>query len=335
MRHRVVVLVAFVLVLAGAESVARWVEPRVPAEGAWRPTQAGQKATQMERFVRAHGRADVVFVGSSIGAAAFDPLQVQARRGRGHSYNASVGGMSMRSCAAWTDDVVIPVLRPKVLVIALSVRDLNDEGIDQAWALRSYLESPGRRRFVDDRDALHRASDAVREHVALVRTRHVWRLAANNLASFIDLLNAPTPPVVVPFGHQGEALGTGFRSFRQDPSGDKHLAESVFNDYRVGGVERSAVEHMVAAIRRIGGSAVLVATPYDEPSVLKVLAGGRPAIRRYEHIVEDLAADLDVPLVDGQPTLGSRTMLYDIHHLNAGGRARLTDMVAAVLEEPR
>lgn len=312
-----------VMVVLLAEVGARAAERAVPAPLGWRPDEVAFKVEQIDRW--GTGSIQTVFLGSSIGRSGLKADQWPGLTGA-KAYNASLGGASMRTLALWAEDVVLPGLRPEVVVLALSPRELNDAGRDQGAILRAYLSSPARSRHIGHPSLLDRLSEPVRAHVAVVRGRHLWRLAASDPAAVIDLVGSVAPPRPGPSGDHPEPASD---HFHVDRVALARLSADGLNGYEPGGVERAALARLVRAARAAGARVVVVDMPYDRETFVSALPHGAADVEAYDRTLAGLARDLGVEVVDARASLSERSLLRDVNHLNGRGAARLTALVAS------
>ena len=130
----------------------------------------------MDGLARQRGRAEVVFAGTSMMRDAALPAEMSICRGPGSTcYNASLSAGVPTVMEHWLLDVVVPTLRPRVVVLGLSSLDFNDRGPRQKEAIATYTRAPEIRD-----DVYARAARAAARVSYLVRYRAVLRQPAGS-----------------------------------------------------------------------------------------------------------------------------------------------------------
>ncbi len=105
-------------------------EPKLPPEAAWNHVLGMAEHEENVERLKAAGGVQVLFVGSSVVAAGIEPeLLADAIGAPRGAYSFWVAGPSMQGVEFFTTQLARPQLSPDVLVIAVSSRELNDEGL--------------------------------------------------------------------------------------------------------------------------------------------------------------------------------------------------------------
>ncbi len=113
-------VVAFIMVMVSAEGVARLVAMRLGESSGWNDPGLAVQARNMRRVAAEHGKVDVVVLGASTTGEGIDPDRlVEASQVHGSAYNAWHAGAPARSLDLLARSLVLPLLRPKVVVIGL------------------------------------------------------------------------------------------------------------------------------------------------------------------------------------------------------------------------
>lgn len=151
----------FIVVLMLAEGGARVIEPTAGA-----PVMEWYDANAQVRVeMMSHRKSDVVFVGTSMAWQAFVPEHFDAHAsGQLTSFNAGLVGAVPVVTAPWLLDVVVPALKPEVVVWGVSSLDLSSSYGDKpadAWNSASQSRS----------DVLGRVDRLLGTHSALLRIR--------------------------------------------------------------------------------------------------------------------------------------------------------------------
>jgi hypothetical protein len=128
--------------LGAAEIALRVGADRLRPPRLWHTWEAQHKVAQMDAMAARGRRASIALVGSSMTNAAVDPRQLTERLALGRpAYNAALNAAAARTIERWTLDVVVPSLRPDVVVVGLSSRELNDGGSIQRERFEAMVDS--------------------------------------------------------------------------------------------------------------------------------------------------------------------------------------------------
>jgi hypothetical protein len=159
-----------VLVLLGAEAAMRVRASALPAPGDWAIPAIGHKFEQI-RELEQRGGASVVFLGASTVDAGLDPDRFTVKPGDRPAYNAAVRGGTMSVIATWAKHVAIPRLRPDVVVLGLSSRELNENDKPRAVRERAFYEAPAVRELLGKTSMWERAERRLGRASALFKYR--------------------------------------------------------------------------------------------------------------------------------------------------------------------
>lgn len=181
-RRRVIGLGAVVLSLfLLAEIVARLVAANLPTPLEWSSDEAQVKFDDIRARLTDRPPA-VVFVGSSIMDAAVDADAFARLEGTGRpGYNAALLGSPMDMIATWTTKVVVPTVRPSVVVVGVSCREVNGREPEQQAITEEFEASPALRRLLGTDTVLDRLDRDIGRFSYLVRYRSVFRQPRNLL----------------------------------------------------------------------------------------------------------------------------------------------------------
>jgi hypothetical protein len=328
MRKRLAALVVALAVLALAEVGARVVAARVAPPVTWDSPDTQDKAAQIVRIQERYGGAGVVFLGSSIVNAGIDPERFAATV-PGVAYNAGIPGASAGTWRLWANDVVYPYLCPAVVVIGVTVRDVNDNAPGVVSDPAAYLGSVGRRLFVGEAGSAEQAESFLDRASALVRTRDLLRRPADVARVLVGR------PVegwrVTRLTEFGRYHAFDDHSYRIDEERREALRSGAFRDFAVGGPEMDAVAGMIEDAGRNGAAAVLVETPIVERDLVGLLPRGAADLSAFRAALDALGEAAGVPVLRF-PDLVDRSGLFaDEYHLNGEGVALVTDRLAAAM----
>ena len=296
---------AVLLVALGAaalEVVARVLERRMPAYRYWHDQLTTGKWHQL-RALRREPPVDVVLAGSSQMLMALDPTAMPFR-----CYNAALYRAVPTVMAEWLAELVLPALRPRLVVWGVSILDLNDNGSFHSGVYERFSASPARR------GGLRRWLLA---HSAFARR---WRvlLRRGPLPSADEPTSAK--PLSALLGPMGQGLEyVGFTEYRLSDDKREFIETQIVDGFAMGGAQVAALRSGVASVRSAGADVVLVEMPCTDefvemyPNGAADLAGSRALLR-------SVAADLGVAFVEAPEELPQR-WFADCVHLNGVGMA--------------
>lgn len=324
-RYRRTAVAAAVCVLVVLELGARAVAERLPDPLEWHSYEVQRKVEQIDG--RREQGADVVFLGTSMVNAAVIPSVFEDVAGGGvTAYNAGLSSSIPRLTEPWALEVVLPRLRPRLVVIGVSSLDLTDAGVARTAFFDAFLDSAGGRQVLGRERLLDRADRWLRDRSAL--WRHRAELRVPRLA--IDAVRGREPPVdevagsIDDGGWVGNLAG---QRFEDRPQRDGIAGVSVWS---LGTEDPAALRRLVAGIRDGGATPVLVKMPVTDEYVAFHPNGERD-YAAFEHAIGELASDEEVALLD---LAWSRdTALFaDELHLNRAGAVELTTRLAEALD---
>jgi hypothetical protein len=308
------------LLILAVEGFVRRIEPGLSSAGAWPKGRIADQFDAVSRYADGE-RIDVVFAGSSMMQKAIDPELYTDRTGL-RSVNAALPASTNFMLEPWLINVVVPMLRPRVVVIGVASRDFNDNANGPDRALASLVGSPGYQSRVAH-DWLTRADRTASRFSALVRVRRSLREPSNVLRA----LRRPRGPVRA---RPCPPKSPGAERYRIDRT-VRRYPKTVLNDFSAGGIQTRALIDTIRGLKRRGIDVVLVelASSRDyadlHPHRERDLAEYRAALRR----VVDTTR---VGRVDATSLTSPRYFLDPIH-LNCAGSRRFTSALAEHWDE--
>jgi hypothetical protein len=327
-RSRALLVAVAVISLAeiGARALATQVAPPVT----WDSPYTQDKAEQIVRVANRYGGAGTVFLGSSIVNAGIDPERfVAALPDSTVAYNAGLPGASAGTWRLWAADLVYPYLCPGLVVIGVTVRDVNDNAPGVASDATAYLRSRGRRVFVGEADPAEQAESAIDDLFALIRMRDLLRRPADVLRV---LTGRPAEGWrVTRLTEFGRYYAFDDHTYRIDDDRRERLRTGAFRDFAVGGVEIGAVEGMIDDARRNGAAVVLLETPIMERDLVGLLPGGAADLVAFRSELDGLASRMGVPVLRFPDLVDRADLFADEYHLNGAGVSVVTDRLASSL----
>lgn len=306
----------------------RMVEARVDTPVVWGSRTLDAKVDQIEAL-SAQGGVDVVFIGSSIVDVGIDPAKFVQRSSWAESaYNASVSAASPRVLEAWAEEVVLPLLKPKVLVIGMSSRALNDNGTNQQAAFDRYINSGGRADYLGIAGLDRRIEAAIEAGSSLFRLRGELR----SPRTFIDNVTTETRgPSITRLGHQRRLRNNDYevtQEFRE------RIAGQVLNDYSVGGHEMTALRGMVDTALAMGVRVYVIDMPVVEEDYISLHPRGAADHELYEAALAELARDERFTTASARDVVPMAESYADPLHLNAQGSRLLARWLANLIVAP-
>ncbi|MTV27242.1 hypothetical protein FTX61_17750 [Nitriliruptoraceae bacterium ZYF776] len=324
-----VVLVCALVVLLAAELGVRAVASSLPPAPRFPNPFADAKLRQME----ARGDVEVVLLGSSIVNAglAVEPVARGLDRPVVDVYNAALPAAGIELWEVWQRDVVEPALDPDVVLVGVSIRDVNDTTYT-AGQVEGFVASDGFALATGGGDLLTRIDAVASRWSALVRYRAVLRQPGSVLAwrRGEEVEGWPRQDI----DGSGRYLGFDTDTYRPaDAERFEELRDGAMADFRPWGRKRAALERTLARIRADGATPVLVRLP----ALHDVLVDGEVVttadVTAFDRELAAVAGTGDTVLVD-LAELDDRPELFaDEYHLNGRGVAEVGDLLARRLDE--
>jgi hypothetical protein len=317
---------AVVLVLGAAEILLRRAASRLRPLSEWRNWEMEFKVAAVNNL-SAEGGASVVAVGSSTMNAAVDPEVLSQRTDRTRpAFNAALNGAGMRLLELWTLRIVLPRLRPDIVVIGLGSGEVNKGNAVGKRLLDALLTSPAGGEDTTEGTRSGRLIRWVEERSFVVRYRRFLGRAS---------LFQPDPRQ-----RASECRRLGllrwflvFR-FRKYTIEDQQIQlwKEVLDGYEVGGEEMAALGRLIDGLRAAGVAPVVVRMPCTDDWV-DLHPGGRRDFENFETALDSAARQHDVPHVDLRTPFSSLEEFADPVHLNGEGQVRFTNLLADVLAQ--
>lgn len=339
--------VAVVGALLAAELTARWIGPQVPRT-AGAEERVYLKADQMA--ARGSGDTAVAIIGASDTAGGLLPGVIAEKVPELPGiYNAALAGANLDVLRNWSTQIVVPSLRPKVVVIGLSVlltldmeKAPEDPNAQAAIAYQRAIEEV-------DLDLPAGLGRELRRHSALVRYRPWLRdpaLAARGLGNAIGITERPDPT-------EPGAFGMDWKTER-DPrvvASNTHRTGEV-DDYRspsiaVNGddttirildrlalvpLDLGPLDRLLTALADQGVDVAIAISPIDR-AVLEPAGFVFTPFERHIATITTWAADRGVPVLDSYGERWDATDFHDRTHVALGGAQRWSERVGTWLAQ--
>jgi hypothetical protein len=298
-----------------------------------------------ELLLRAEARGtslDIGLVGSSLTFRGMHAAQIADQNDDPDVtvLNAAMPGKPLDVVRWWTENVVVPLARPDVLVIGIASRDLILGGQQQREARAAFLGTTGRD-FVQRGD-LDFALDAI----AAGDRVPAYRAALRRPDLVTQPLSLGWDPVAAgyePPGWQLRGLWPSNCLQARDREHDvftgstaderARLADNQLTPYDLApGLEQ--LRGLVRTLQRNETTPVLVNLPVT-PDYRAAHPGGEATYDAYRETVADLARQEGILLIDAVEFFPVEWGLFrDMSHLNVWGAHRLSRRLGVILNDP-
>jgi hypothetical protein len=321
-------VIVFVLL---AELVVRAAAPKLRDPLLWPDWEAQHKVAAMDAL-GAKGGASVVFVGSSMVNAGYDPgLATELLKAKRPAFNAALNGSDLRMTDLWTRKVVVPRLHPKIVVVGFNSGELNDHWQNAAGVYSRMLQSKYGKRVAGAGGLLARIDASLIERSYLMRYRSVLRSPVD---AFIGHDRAQDTQAVDPLGRLLALTSFQHRPYSPGLSRQLGIWDTVFRNYRPGGKQFTALDHLVKDLTSQGIRVVLVRMPVTK-DIIPLHPQGQADRDRFARAIAAFVAGHPVTFINAEAVIGSSTTLFvDPLHLNDEGKRRTTTFIVESLKEP-
>ncbi len=314
LRRAAAAALAVALVVAiGAEVSVRIWEDDLPESIQWYDAAAQRKIEQMDEL----GSVDVVFAGTSMAWQALDPTTFTKIDPAGRTaYNAGLAGGVPGVMEPWISAEVAPRLEPELVVWGLSTLDLAPAYGDTN--ITSYESAPAvSDGFMAQLDRRARSLSALVRHRRTLRDPDAWQEGGGDepLFSAVDGILGPA----------GER-----REFDVSPDGRRaQLAATRLLDWAPSEDDLRAIRRTVEELTGRGIRVVLAPLPVP-PRFVGLHPNGTADLTTFSETIDDLAADLDIDVVDVAVGYEDDDFV-DYTHLDREGSVRYTRQFTAAL----
>ncbi len=324
MRRLIVPLVVLAMV-TGAELAARKVENRVPEPLTWDTQFSQDKAVQLKNW---GDRLDVVFAGSSVAQANFDPpLFSELTPGIANGYNAGLPSMTP---TVWRQFLLDNVYRghcPSLLIVGVDIRQFSDNKPGTDGQMYRYLNARGRLEAIGDDNIWDYAKTWLDTHLALFRIRARLREPDKVIAWVWDIgdigdwRNTNLSP-------EGRYTSNDTRTYEPSEERIEGLRNGAFLDLSFGGREATALRGIIDDAEERGVKVVLVEMPTMAEQLAKALPHGAEDQKWFTEVLAGVADEYRVPLLRF-PEMDNQAVYYsDDYHMNWTGIETITTLLA-------
>lgn len=301
----------------------------------WHDLLTERKHAQMCALA-ARGGADVVFIGCSHTVLGID-AEIVSEHGPATArpaFNAALYRAMPQTSAHWLESVVLPLLRPRLVIWGLSPLHFNDNGVLHREIWEKYSRAPAHRaqRPASWAKEVFRRSTVARLPVMLTAGRRRETLASFR-AGLSDLTGGRFSVSTIPGELGSRGLGNKTEHFSYATTDRQRYVIEVeaLGDYRDAGVQAGHVESGIQSCRRAGAEVVLLRMPMTD-DVLAGFVDGRSTVDDADRRLAARAADWGVPVLDVTKVVGENSNFADFVHLNGVGRRLFSIAVASHLE---
>lgn len=336
--------VIIVAVVVAAEVAAGVVGPNIP-----RSSGSEERAfIKADQLYSRGGSTDVVILGSSETAGGLVPSEMaKAAPGIDGIYNAALAGTFVPTYRDWADQVVIPAVHPKVVVIGMLPMAVADIG-----AKRSASYTKPRQAYLSAFEQitggkLGSAGWKLRQHSALIRYRPYLRqpqLLAKGVKATFAGSDDPAPPqgteldwkketdperVKANTGPNGEVYDYRSQSL---PTDADPIGAAIYQQFAKGHLDLRDLEQFVADLRDRDIEPVIVMLPVDRGPLTR---GGANLHRldEWTRATRKWADANHVPMRDEFTKDWSSDLFHDRNHLDEAGATKLSEIVGRWLQE--
>jgi hypothetical protein len=317
-----------VVVLLLAELGIRLVEDRLPPPTEWYTPEYGIKEEQMAGLGARHDGASVVFIGSSVIDVSVDPSKVASPPEDGRpAYNAGLIGANLEMVDVWSEHVVEPSLRPSVVVIGVSSRDVNRNGAGLEGQTPGFYELPAVRRLLGTESAIQKVETRLDDVSLLFRYRTVLRRPLEALFGY----DSPDRNLAMNTD-LGQELHLADTAYQGGPNVETFFRTEPLLQWAGSETQFGAVRNTIDRLHAAGVRVIVLDVPVTDQYV-GLHPRGAEDYRGYEAALNVLAAQTGAELVDTGTWLPAA--FSDPLHLNGVGAELLTVVVDQYLRDGR
>lgn len=323
------ILIALLLV-GGLELAVRQVEGRIRDSLEWPDWEAQNKVERMNLIRRRGRQAAVVVVGTSMTHAAVDPRMLATKLNVPLTFNAALNGSDMRSLELWTLGVVVPNLKPRIVVIEASSAVLNDNGLTQEEFWELFKNSRRGSRLAGTGGAPAAIQRWFESRFALVRHRSALRQPFRAFTPSADQTAFAVNAQGVSFLVQGR--GRRILTYSIPEIFRDRTVNKTLHNYAAGGEQLAALSRLVRGLQALGITVVLADMPQTSDAI-ELHPGKERDYAKYTTVLQRfVSTHPNIQFVDMRGMVGGDTVLFrDPVHMNTRGTQRFTELLAEAL----
>ena len=330
----------FAVIVASLELVIRSLASRFPKPLDWHAWEAQHKVAAMQALA-AEGGASVAFFGASDVNAAADPDALTSMLGSSRpAFNAALNGATMRTLEPWALSVVLPYLKPDLVVLGLHTYALNDGSYGGKRGANKFRRSCGWQRHCPTPSPPQRLLLSLERHLYLIRYRRfLFEPTIARRRRFFRIrrfLSDPRYLFHTTRGNHATVSRLGVLDALWIFSGEGYSIpermravweEQYLNDYRVGGEELAAFRRFVNGVRASGAELLVILVPVTADWTALHPHGQRDE-DDFLQLLDSTIAEAEIPFLDMNAEftrLGHVEYFADPVHLNVNGRRYFTE----------
>ena len=331
------------------EVVLRIVARRLPEPLAWHAWEAQNKVAAMQALAR-DGGASVVLIGASdINAGLDADAMTEMLGGDRPVFNAALNGATTRTMELWTLDVVIPLLKPDIVVVGMNTSALNDNGYGGARSAKKLRRSVGWRRAHSPKSGARRLSLFL-EGSYLFRYRNfLFEPTIARRRRWYRIRRFKSDPLYLFRKRRGQFAAVsklGMLRAGNVFSGAGYGAperivrvwsDQYVNDYSVGGPERAALMRLIAGARAASAEVLIVQVP-NSADWITYHPHGAADFEAFTQILRSIVAETGVQFHDMNSefsVLKPEDVFSHPIHVNFVGRRYFSELCVEQLQSLR
>ena len=313
----------FAAVLFLGEITARIAGPELPVV----PESETDEKIEQLLALEDKGRQRILLVGASDSLAAIDPFRLEHPKIGSSFYHAGLKGLTFDQYRRWLEDLVLPRVEPKGLVLSISPVILYDDSELEV----EVTKATGRDLFaltLDRAEPKNVVESFLENNSAFWRRRDQFRAPGTVLTALHNrLLGSDARPteVPVPGSDSVERSGTTYRFLEAKPAGEiKRLARSGAEEFRSEGynlnIDDTDMKEFVEWISSLGIPLVFYIPPATPYMRLTFEDRWDEMAERTVNLIDPYAAVVDLSDVE----IGDDSY-HDPSHVAAEGRRAITE----------
>jgi len=315
------VAIAVVGVLVIAELALRALSSKLRPLTTWGSWEVHNKLAAAERLAK-EGGASIVTIGTSAVNASVEPglLGTLSKRAR-PAFNAALNGSSPQMLELWTLRVIVPMLRPDVVVYGLDSSQVNKNNVLARRNYELFRTSQGWGERAREGRLLDRFIWFTSRHSYLVRYRTFLfkralfeqdRLQRATSCRRLGLLRW-----VMVFRYRPYTIKT-----RQ-----MEAWKEALNEYEIGDEELEAMGRIVDGLKAAGVVPIIAPIPYTDDWI-PFHPRGDEDVQSWKRVIRQVATVHGCAYVDLRDRFTTGEQFADPVHFNGDGQLRFTRLLA-------
>jgi hypothetical protein len=323
--RRLLPIVIAAAILLIAEVAVRIEAHRLPPPPTWSPPEAQVKNGQIDALARTHQTGGVVFLSTSVLDVGLDPgAFIADSRTKLPVYDAALAGADLQELRWWEDHIVLPKLRPKVLVLSLSSRDANANDPQAATIAANFFASDAVRRIDGTESVWQRLERYAGDVSYLFRYRKAFR-SPETIIHRTDPISAQaffTSPL-------GQELVLRGQPFISGANVQAYFQATLLYHWQLSLSRLNVLAGIINDAYAAGAQVLLVDAPVTQ-YYIDLHPHQEADFSQYEAALGRVVASTHVPFIPY--AVWSDSLFADPIHLDEAGAKRLAGILAARLK---